>query len=152
MSRLQDGESGIGQDGTRGLMVGPPLRILAVALLVIVPFFFRGNSCGHDFDFHLLSWLEAARAWHAGVLYPHWVPDANFGAGEPRLVFYPPLSWMLGGLLGTAASWAAAPILFVLVAALAGGWNMYLLAREWVSSETASLAACLYVASPTRCL
>jgi 6-pyruvoyl-tetrahydropterin synthase related domain len=108
----------------------------------------RGNSCGHDFDFHLLSWMEVARAWHAGLVYPHWVQDANYGAGEPRLIFYPPASWLLGALLGVMTSWYAAPVLFVLLALLAAGANMYFLVREWAPAGAATLAACLYVANP----
>ncbi len=110
--------------------------------------FVRGNSCGHDFDFHLLSWMEVARAWHAGLLYPHWVQDANYGAGEPRLIFYPPASWLLGALLGMVTSWHAAPVLFVFLALLTAGGSMYLLAREWAPPEAATFAACLYVANP----
>ena len=45
-----------------------------------------------------------------GLAYPHWVQDANYGAGEPRLMFYPPASWLLGGLLGTISGWHAAPV------------------------------------------
>ncbi|MEA2543305.1 MAG: hypothetical protein QOH35_4671 [Acidobacteriaceae bacterium] len=108
----------------------------------------RGNSCGHDFDFHLLSWMEVARAWHSGIGYPHWVQDANFGAGEPRLMFYPPGSWLLGGLLGTITGWHAAPVLFVLLALLGAGASMYLLAREWARPISATFAACLYIANP----
>ena len=52
---------------------------------------------------------------------PHWVQDANYGAGEPRLIFYPPASWLLGGLLGTISGWHAAPVLFVLLALLGAG-------------------------------
>ncbi len=92
--------------------------------------------------------MEVARAWHTGLVYPHWVQDANYGAGEPRLIFYPPASWLLGGLLGTISSWHAAPTLFVLLALLAGGGSMYLLAREWAPPSAATLAACLYVANP----
>jgi hypothetical protein len=110
--------------------------------------FVRGNSCGHDFDFHLLSWMEVARAWHAGLVYPHWVQDANYGAGEPRLIFYPPASWLLGAVLGIATSWHAAPVLFVLLALLTAGGSMYKLAREWTSPEAATYAACLYIANP----
>jgi hypothetical protein len=124
------------------------LLIACTALVAAGVFFARGNSCGHDFDFHLLSWMEAARAWHAGLPYPHWVLDANFGAGEPRLIFYPPASWLLGGMLGTLSSWHAAPVLFVLLALIAGGSSMYLLAREWAPPDAAAIAACLYVANP----
>jgi hypothetical protein len=92
--------------------------------------------------------MEVARAWHAGLLYPHWVQDANYGAGEPRLIFYPPASWLLGALLGIVTSWHAAPVLFVLLALLAAGGGMYLLAREWAPPGPATFAACLYVANP----
>jgi hypothetical protein len=126
----------------------PVLLIACTALLATGVLFVRGNSCGHDFDFHLLSWMEVARAWHAGLLYPHWVQDANYGAGEPRFIFYPPASWLLGALLGVAISWHAAPVLFVLLALLAAGGSMYLLARDWASAGPATFAACLYVASP----
>jgi hypothetical protein len=126
----------------------PALLIAGTALIAAGVLFARGNSCGHDFDFHLLSWMEVARAWHAGLLYPHWVQDANYGAGEPRLIFYPPASWLLGALLGMVTSWHAAPVLFVLLALLAAGGSMYLLAREWAPAGPATFAACLYVANP----
>lgn len=126
----------------------PGLAILSTALLATAVLALRGNTCGDDFDFHLLSWMEAARSWQRGVWYPHWIHLANYGAGEPRLVFYPPASWMLGGLLGGASSWAAAPILFALLALLACGWSMYRLAREWVPRGPATVAACLYTANP----
>jgi 6-pyruvoyl-tetrahydropterin synthase related domain len=124
------------------------LLIAGTALLAIGTLIVRGNSCGHDFDFHLLSWMEVARAWHAGLVYPQWVQDANYGAGEPRLVFYPPASWFLGALLGALFGWHAAPVLFVLMALLGAGWSMYCLAREWVSPNAAAFAACLYIANP----
>ncbi len=129
-------------------LVRPALPIACTALLASGVLFFRGASCGHDFDFHLLSWLEVARAWHAGLVSPHWVQDANFGAGEPRLIFYPPASWMLGAALGVVTSWQVAATLFVLVALLAAGCSMYLLAREWAQEPAATLAACLYMANP----
>jgi hypothetical protein len=124
------------------------LLIACTALLAVGTLVVRGNTCGHDFDFHLLSWMEVARSWHAGLMYPHWVQDANFGAGEPRLVFYPPASWLLGGLLGSIVGWHAAPVIFVLLALLGAGSSMYLLAREWAPPDAATLAACLYIASP----
>jgi hypothetical protein len=126
----------------------PALLIVCTALLATGTLVFRGNSCGHDFDFHLLSWMEVARAWHSGIAYPHWVQDANFGAGEPRLMFYPPASWLLGALLGTITGWHAAPVLFVMLALLGAGVSMYLLAREWAPPISAAFAACLYIANP----
>jgi hypothetical protein len=124
------------------------LLIAGTALLAAGTLIARGNSCGHDFDFHLLSWMEVARGWHAGLAYPHWVEDANYGAGEPRLIFYPPVSWLLGGLLGTIFGWHAAPVFFVLLSLSAAGSSMYLLAREWAPAGAATFAACVYVVNP----
>jgi hypothetical protein len=124
------------------------LLIAGAALLAVGTLIVRGNTCGHDFDFHLLSWMEVVRAWHAGLVYPHWVQDANYGAGEPRLIFYPPVSWLLGGLLGTIFGWHAAPVLFVLLALSTAGSSMYLLAREWAPPPAAIFAACAYMVNP----
>jgi hypothetical protein len=124
------------------------LLIAGTALLAVGTLIVRGNTCGHDFDFHLLSWMEVARAWHAGLFYPYWIQDANYGAGEPRLIFYPPVSWLLGSLLGTVFGWHVAPVLFVLLALSAAGSSMYLLAREWAPPDAAAFAACLYMVNP----
>ncbi|HEY0794209.1 MAG TPA: hypothetical protein VGD64_00365 [Acidisarcina sp.] len=122
--------------------------IAFTALLATLPLALRGTSCGHDFVFHIQSWLRAAADWRMGLFYPHWVAAANYGAGEPRLVFYPPASWMLGGLLGRVLPWAAVSVVFVLLALGSAGFAMYALAREWVDRDAAAMAACLYIANP----
>lgn len=122
--------------------------IAATALLAIVPMALAGASCGHDLNFHLLSWMEVSRAWHQGIAYPHWVHAANYGAGEPRLVFYPPGSWFFGALLGRIVPWSAVPALFVFAVLWGCGSSMYLLARQWLPKAAAVLAACLYIVSP----
>ncbi len=108
----------------------------------------RGPSCGHDFDFHLVSWLEVARAWQSGALYPHWAQSANFGAGEPRFIFYPPASWMLGAALGGIFRWKAAPWLFTAICLFCAGLAMRRFAEEWLRPVAATAAACLYIANP----
>jgi hypothetical protein len=122
--------------------------IAGTALLAAGTLLVRGNTCGHDFDFHLLSWMEVSRAWHAGLFYPYWIQDANYGAGEPRLIFYPPVSWLMGSLLGTVFGWHAGPVLFVLLALLGAGSSMYLLARQWAPPGAATFAACAYMVNP----
>jgi 6-pyruvoyl-tetrahydropterin synthase related domain len=89
-----------------------PAVILLAALVATAPQLFRSNSCGHDFNFHLVSWLDAQASWRHGILYPHWSSSPNYGAGEPRFVFYPPLTWMLGAALGLATPWKAVMIVY----------------------------------------
>ncbi|MBW4043732.1 MAG: hypothetical protein HIU87_01895 [Acidobacteria bacterium] len=117
-------------------------------LVTVLPLAWRGASCGHDFDFHLQSWLEAAQAWRHGVFYPHWMASANYGAGEPRFVFYPPLTWMLGALLGTVLPWTWTPLAFTLVALAGCVAAFYTMACEWMTHDAAAVAACLYLVNP----
>ena len=122
--------------------------IFAVAGIAALPLAWRGTSCGHDFDFHLETWMEVLRQWRQGVAYPHWAASANYGAGEPRFVFYPPLSWMLGALLSLVMPWVRVALVFTMVALAAMGATFFRMAREWMPEENAALAACLYVANP----
>jgi hypothetical protein len=108
----------------------------------------RGTSCGQDLDFHLQNWLEVVAQWRQGVLYPHWAGSANYLAGEPRFVFYPPLSWMLGGALGVFLPWSWTPLAFTLVALMGAGLSFRAMAREWMAEDHAVIAACLYIVNP----
>jgi len=122
--------------------------IFAAAGIAVLPLAWRGTSCGHDFDFHLESWMEVLRQWRQGVVYPHWAASANYGAGEPRFVFYPPLSWMLGALLALVMPWIKVPLIFTLIALAAMGASFFRMAREWMPGDNAALASCLYVVNP----
>jgi hypothetical protein len=122
--------------------------IFLCALIATLPLAIHGNSCGHDFDFHIQSWLAICQQWHQGTFYPHWIEAANYGAGEPRFVFYPPLSWMLGAILGAILGWPAAPIAFTLIILTASGFSMNKLAREWLPPNAATVAACAYILNP----
>jgi hypothetical protein len=116
--------------------------ILVAALVATGPQLFLGNSCGHDFDFHLVSWLDAQQSWREGIVYPHWSPSANFGAGEPRFVFYPPLSWMLGAALGFVMPWKMVPIAITYLFLGGTGLATRALARMQLSEGPATLAGC----------
>ena len=129
----------------------PRLALFLVAIaatMVIAPMIFLGNSSGHDFQFHLASWLDVAGQWRQGSFFPRWAEWANWGYGEPRFIFYPPASWMLGTALGSVLPWKMAPGAFIWLALLLAGFSMWLFAREWLPRREAAAAAVLYAVNP----
>jgi hypothetical protein len=113
-----------------------------------VPFFFLGIPSGHDFEFHMNSWMEVLNQWKQGILNPRWAALAHYGYGEPRFVFYPPFSWVLGALLGIVLPWKAVPGAYVWLVLSLSGCSMFLLARSWLDRRDAIFAAALYAANP----
>ncbi|NYF90572.1 6-pyruvoyl-tetrahydropterin synthase-related protein [Tunturiibacter empetritectus] len=126
----------------------PYLLIPLAACIAILPLLLNGCSCGHDFDFHLLNWMEAARQFTHGNLHPHWAYTAAYNAGEPRFVFYPPLSWTLGAILTLLFPITATPILYTWLALTLSGLALHRLAREFTSPTAALVAAVLYTVNP----
>ena len=121
--------------------IGPAVILLAAAVAV-APQMVRGNSCGHDFDFHLVSWFDALNAWRHGLLYPHWAPSANYGAGEPRFVFYSPLTWMMGAALGAVLPWTLVAVALTFLLLAGTGLATRALARQVLDEGAATLAGC----------
>ncbi|HZP23535.1 MAG TPA: 6-pyruvoyl-tetrahydropterin synthase-related protein [Terriglobales bacterium] len=124
------------------------IALLSAALAVVSPFTVRGVACGHDLVFHMNSWLEVAQQWRQGTVFPRWAANANYGAGEPRFLFYPPLSWILGGALGSIVPWPIVPVAFDVCAILLAGWAMFTMAREWFKPSEAALISVAYLVNP----
>jgi hypothetical protein len=122
--------------------VAGPAVILIAAGVAMMPQILHGNSCGHDFDFHLVSWIDALDSWRHGIAYPHWTPSANYGAGEPRFVFYPPLTWMLGAALGFVLPWTLVPVALTFLLLAGTGLGTRALARQRLDELWATVAGC----------
>ena len=118
------------------------------ALIPILPLILHGCSCGHDFDFHIVNWLEAARQFTHGNLHPQWAVTPAYDAGEPRFVFYPPISWTLGAILGLLMPWAWTPIAYTWIVLTAAAFSLHHLARHFAPPAAALLAAIFYVVNP----
>jgi hypothetical protein len=126
----------------------PILVIGALALAVVLPMLVLGLPDGHDFEYHIDAWIDAAQQLRAGVWLPHWAALANYGFGEPRFVFYPPLSRWLGTAALVLFPANAAPGAYVFLLLLMAGGAMFALARRWLPPACALLAAAFYAVNP----
>jgi 6-pyruvoyl-tetrahydropterin synthase related domain len=124
------------------------LIIAAIGLVIVAPFAWLGIPSGHDIEFHLNSWMEVLTQWKHFILYPHWAALAHYGYGEPRFIFYPPASWILGAALGAVLPWVLTPAAYCWIALTLSGCSMFLLARAWLPRRDAIFAAALYAANP----
>lgn len=124
------------------------MAIAAAAFAMEIPFFFDGTPSGHDFEFHLYSWLEVMSQWRHGILYPRWAALAHFGYGEPRFIFYPPASWSLGAAIGSLFPWTIASPIYIWILLVLSGVSIFVLARQWFGRRDAAFLAVLYAVNP----
>jgi hypothetical protein len=124
------------------------MLLSGACLAAIIPFFIWGSPSGHDFEFHISSWMEVLGQWKQGIIYPRWAAMAHWGYGEARFIFYPPGSWTLGAALGAVLPWKAVPGAYCWIVLTLAGLSMYRVARERLTATDALFAAMFYALNP----
>jgi 6-pyruvoyl-tetrahydropterin synthase related domain len=122
--------------------------VALIATALVAPMCFLGNASGHDFQPHIASWIEAANQWREGIILPRWAAGANYNFGEPRFIFYPPLSWIMGAALGSILPWKIAPGIYVWICVVIAGMAMWFFARQHLSRRRAIAAGLCFAANP----
>jgi hypothetical protein len=130
--------------------------VIVVACVVVVwPLLTRvGLPRGTDIQGQLARTIEVAESIQAGILYPRWAPDFNYGYGSPLWNYLAPLSHYLTGLhYVLAQSSPETSIKFVLVCGIGlAGLGMFSFVRRRWGTYAGILAALVYLYSPQLAL
>ena len=129
-----------------------PLALMTATALLLLPFWLRGGSQGHDLFHHLLSGhFFAVQLWQ-GESYPRWLMEMNGAFGSPAFFFYPPLPYYVSALFAgpePLAHHAMIPLLWSSTLALGlSGLFAYLWLRPFATPGRALAASLLYMALP----
>ena len=122
--------------------------ILLTATAVVAPLIFFEYYPGDDLYAHVSLWFETSRQWREGIAYPRWAGLAMFGYGEPSLLFYPPVSRILGGTLVSCLPSRMALGAYGWIGLALGGFSFFYLCRAFLGDHSSLVGAFAYVINP----
>ena len=123
---------------------------IGLAIVVHSPHvIFNRADTNLDFFAHYRWALEVSQAMASGDIYPRWMSAANYGLGEPALLYYSPLYFLLAGAirLGMPNVWLSMQIVEMLSTLVVGAFSWLILRRQ-VGTSGALLGTIGCIAAP----
>ena len=123
--------------------------LVALSSLIVLPVFLLGLPCSHDAFDHLARVAELYFDTVRGAPFLQWGPDLMRGYGHPILAFYAPLTyWLLALPRLVGVDFAVTYRFLSFIALPIGGVGLYVLARRYLSTPAAFVAALAYLFAP----
>ncbi len=129
------------------------LRDIAIILLfsavLVSPIALFGIPDNYDLMQHMRFAETFSESLASGSITPAWAAQDNMGFGSIGVRVYPPLLYVATSLFyGATSSWFHTLWLALLFWMIIGSIGTYYLAREWVTSDLAVVAAIAYGLAP----
>lgn len=124
---------------------------LLMPMIVALPTWGEGIAAGADVEVHVHRIHAMSLAIQEGNLYPRWISYLHLGYGYPIFNFYAPGYAYFTSLFEIAG--LSITVAYNLVQTLAwslGSLGVYLLARRFMPTSAAVLAAAMWVFAPSR--
>jgi uncharacterized membrane protein len=115
----------------------------------MIPAVLWGIPSNLDLTNHFRFALPFYDAIGAGNFYPSWLAESNGGYGDPSFRFYPPaFYYLLAASRFLTGNWYDATLIVFILFSVASGLGIYLWARSFLSSQTATWAGIFYALAP----
>jgi hypothetical protein len=127
------------------------LVVGVLCIVVVWPFIVRsGLPYTTDARLEVIRTIEMAESLQAGILYPRWAPDFNYGYGSPLWNYLAPLPHYVTGLHNVLAqSSPETSVKFGFVMSLImGGLGLFSFARRRWGTYAGVVAAAVFLYSP----
>jgi hypothetical protein len=129
----------------------PILLVLAVGILISLPFFHKGYFPTHDGQWAIVRLTEMRREIKDLQIPPRWSDYLNHGYGYPLFNFTYPFPYYAGLLIKlTGFSYTDSVKAVFILSVLLSGVFMYLLAKQIAGTYSGIIASLLYIVSPFR--
>lgn len=115
-------------------------------IVIMLPAIFLGMPNGPDLDNHLRFVLPFFDEISSGNFSPAWLAESNYGFGDTRFRFYPPLLYyFVCGIQFLFGNWYYSFLFSFALISVIGTVGIYLWVSQTLSKEVAYLSAAIFI-------